>query len=88
MITSSKADFEYPLDLPINHFRNKKSRKKGYMGKFLNPDNSTFQVALNSKIYVDKTGLLAETNGVIDTKQREEYKYPCYQCPEKSCNQC
>ncbi len=69
MITSSKADFEYPLDLPINHFRNKKSRKKGYMGKFLNPDNSTFQVALNSKIYVDKTGLLAETNGVIDTKQ-------------------
>ena len=28
------------------------------MGRFLNPDNSAFQVALNSEIYVDKTGLL------------------------------
>ncbi len=25
------------------------------MGRFVNPDNSAFQVALNSKIYVDKT---------------------------------
>ena len=25
------------------------------MGRFLNPDNSAFQVALNSEIYVDKT---------------------------------
>ena len=24
------------------------------MGRFVNPDNSAFQVALNSKIYVDK----------------------------------
>ena len=29
------------------------------MGRFVNPDNSAFQVALNSKIYVDKTGILA-----------------------------
>ena len=28
------------------------------MGRFVNPDNSAFQVALNSKIYVDKTKLL------------------------------
>ncbi len=28
------------------------------MGRFVNPDNSAFQVALNSKIYMDKTGLL------------------------------
>ena len=28
------------------------------MGRFVNPDNSAFQVALNSKIYVDKTGLI------------------------------
>ena len=28
------------------------------MGRFVNPDNSAFQVTLNSKIYVDKTELL------------------------------
>lgn len=39
------------------------------MGRFVNPDNSAFQVALNSKIYVDKTGLLEYTNSVLDTKQ-------------------
>lgn len=39
------------------------------MGRFLNPDNSAFQVALNSEIYVDKTGLLTYTNRVLDTKQ-------------------
>lgn len=37
------------------------------MGRFLNPDNSAFQIALNSKIYVDKTGLLNITNQAIDT---------------------
>ena len=37
------------------------------MGRFLNPDNSAFQVALNSKIYVDKTGLLSYTNSVLDS---------------------
>lgn len=39
------------------------------MGMFVNPDNKAFQVALNSEIYVDKTGLLEYTNRVIDTKQ-------------------
>lgn len=37
------------------------------MGRFVNPDNSAFQVALNSEIYVDKTGLLAYTNKAMDT---------------------
>lgn len=37
------------------------------MGRFVNPDNSAFQVALNSRIYVDKTGLLEYTNSVLDT---------------------
>ena len=37
------------------------------MGRFVNPDNSAFQVALNSKIYVDKTGLIEYTNSVLDT---------------------
>ena len=39
------------------------------MGRFVNPDNSAFQKAVNSEIYVDKTGLLSYTNRVLDTKQ-------------------
>ena len=39
------------------------------MGRFVNPNNSAFQVALNSKIYIDKTGLLAYTNSVLNTDQ-------------------
>lgn len=39
------------------------------MGMFVNPGNSAFQVALNSEIYIDKTGLLEYTNRVIDTNQ-------------------
>ena len=35
------------------------------MGRFVNPDNSAFQAALNSKIYIDKTGLLEYTNSVL-----------------------
>lgn len=37
------------------------------MGRFVNPDNAAFQVALNSKIYVDKTKLLEYTNSILDT---------------------
>ena len=37
------------------------------MGRFVNSGNSAFQVALNSEIYVDKTGLLTYTNKVMDT---------------------
>ena len=37
------------------------------MGRFVNRDNSAFQVALNSKIYIDKTGLIEYTNSVLDT---------------------
>lgn len=36
------------------------------MGRFVNPDNSAFQVALNSDIYVDKTGLIKYTNSAMD----------------------
>ena len=39
------------------------------MGRFVNPNNSAFQVALNSQIYVDKTGLIAYTNNVLATMQ-------------------
>lgn len=44
-------------------------RKAFKMGVFLNPDNSAFQVALNSEIYVDKTGLINYTNKVLNTLQ-------------------
>ncbi len=39
------------------------------MGRFLNPGNGAFKTALNSEIYVDKTGLITYTNKVLDTKQ-------------------
>lgn len=39
------------------------------MGMFVNTGNSAFQVALNSEIYVDKTGLLKYTNKVMNTLQ-------------------
>ena len=37
------------------------------MGRFVNPDNSAFQEALNSEIYVDKSGLIGYTNRVLST---------------------
>ena len=39
------------------------------MGVFVNPGNDAFVVALNSEIYVDKTGLLTYTNKVMNTLQ-------------------
>ncbi len=40
------------------------------MGKYLNPGNIGFQSALNSQIYVDKTGIIDKMNRVLGTKQR------------------
>ena len=37
------------------------------MGRFVNPDNSAFQAALNSRIYVDKTGMIEYMNRVLET---------------------
>lgn len=39
------------------------------MGRFVNSGNGAFQVALNSEIYVDKTGLIKYTNRVMNTLQ-------------------
>ena len=36
----------------------------------LNPGNGLFQMSLNSEIYVDKSGLIAYTNHVLNTQQR------------------
>ena len=40
------------------------------MGIYLNPDNKGFEQAIRSKIYVDKTGLIACTNELLNTKER------------------
>lgn len=40
------------------------------MGILLNPDNSDFKRAINSKIYIDKSELIKYTNSVINTEQR------------------
>ena len=40
------------------------------MGRFFNSKVNAFQDVLNSKIYIDKTGLLEYTNSVIDTTSK------------------
>ena len=49
------------------------------VGVFVNPDNSAFQVALNSEIYVDKSGLIQYTNKVLNTLQ----SYICNSRPRR-----
>ena len=41
------------------------------MGRFVNPNNSAFQVALNSQIYVDKTRTNAHTNRALCTMEAQ-----------------
>jgi len=40
------------------------------MGIYLNPGNDAFKEALNSEIYVDKTGLIGYTNRVLGTDRK------------------
>lgn len=40
------------------------------MGIYLNPGNNDFRRAVNSKIYVDKTEMLAYTNSILNTEQQ------------------
>ena len=49
------------------------------MGQYLNPDNLGFASAVNSQIYVDKTGMLDYLNQVIGTEQR----YVCVSRPRR-----
>lgn len=42
----------------------------GTVGVYLNPGNREFYQAVRSKIYVDKTMLIAHTSGVLDTEQK------------------
>lgn len=39
------------------------------MGNYLNPDNRKFEEAVNSAVYIDKTGLIEYTNSVLHTMQ-------------------
>lgn len=39
------------------------------MGIYVNPDNASFRRAVESEIYVDKTGLIEELNKVLGTEQ-------------------
>lgn len=43
------------------------------MGVYVNPGNAAFQKALNSDIYIDKTGLISYTNSRIG-------KTECFVC--------
>lgn len=49
------------------------------MGIYLNPGNDGFRMALRSKIYVDKTGLIGYTNDVLGTNQ----KFICVSRPRR-----
>ncbi|HPY85883.1 MAG TPA: AAA family ATPase, partial [Ruminococcus flavefaciens] len=49
------------------------------MGIYLNPGNEDFRQALNSKIYVDKSELIAYTNSVLRTEQ----KFICVSRPRR-----
>ena len=40
------------------------------MGIYLNPGNDLFRMAVNSKIYVDKSELIKLTNSFLDTSDR------------------
>ena len=40
------------------------------MGIYLNPGNKGFWKSIRSEIYVDKTGLIAYTNKVINTEEQ------------------
>jgi len=49
------------------------------MGIYLNPGPGRFERAVNSKIYVDKTGLIAEVNAFRNTEQQ----YACVSRPRR-----
>jgi len=49
------------------------------MGIYLNPTNKGFLESIRSKIYVDKTGMIAYTNSCLNTKE----KYICISRPRR-----
>ena len=49
------------------------------MGIYLNPKNTGFRESINSQIYIDKSGLIANTNKMLGTEQ----KYICVSRPRR-----
>ena len=49
------------------------------VGDYFNPSNIGFEESIRSEIYVDKTGLISNTNRVIRTQQ----KYICVSRPRR-----
>ena len=50
---------------------NKQINKEAYsLGIYVNPTGRSFELAINSEIFVDKSGLIKETNKCINTLQR------------------
>ena len=49
------------------------------MGIYLNPGNGGFWQSVRSKIYVDKTGLIARTNELVNTEE----KFACVSRPRR-----
>lgn len=49
------------------------------MGSYLNPSTKGFQESLSSRIYVDKTMLIAALNEMVNTKQ----KFICVSRPRR-----
>ena len=49
------------------------------MGIYINPSARSFEMALNSEIFIDKSGLIKETNRCINTLQR----YMCVSRPRR-----
>ena len=72
-----KNGLHFLSDCGIMETENK--REVFVMGIFLNPDNTNFQKALNSKIYVDKTEMIRLTNEIINTEQQ----YVCISRPRR-----
>jgi hypothetical protein len=49
------------------------------MGTYLNPSSDRFKRSLNSKIYIDKSGLIEYLKSIVDTEQQ----YVCVSRPRR-----
>jgi len=57
----------------------KEAGREKQMGSYLNPGSKAFRECLNSRIYVDKTGLIAQMNAILNTQQ----KFVCISRPRR-----
>lgn len=52
------------------HLPGGERERRYYMGIYLNPGKESFEMALNSEIFIDKTEMLPYLNSVVNTQQR------------------